>query len=334
MAVWLLEGQSSQRDLLLALRDQLPGTHPLYASHSKHRPEITSCADQAWLEPKDDHQRLAWVLETAKKNQVKIVWACRLGQRYEPFRAQFEAEAITLITGATNQKNLIDLDNKAVFTQRCTEANIPVAQSWRIETAEQLKQVLAEHSPHHSLCVKPVQGLFGEGFWRLKPELDSYYCFEKTDQHSVNMQLWVDSYSAQLQPKPMLVMPYLSGDEYSVDIACTKGVIDAAVVRIKRSDSIQVLYLDHPVLQLAAKVIKLFACDGIVNMQTKGDANNVQHVLEVNARPAGGIGYTMHTGKNLAAHCILPRLGLPLNNEVLRSPVLVRPITISVLVEG
>ncbi len=332
MAVWLLEGQSSQRDLLQALRPALPGKIPLYASHRKFRPEITDCADQSWQEPADDAERVQWVLDTAKQHQVKLVWAGRRGQVYEPHRAEFTAAGIELITGALSVQDLLDLDNKAIFAERCQQAGIPVASGWVIENGQQLSDVVATQGEQQALCIKPVHGIFAEGFWRLIDDLSPFRCFLNPDDRRVNTQLFIDSYTAQTQPKPMLVMPYLSGTEYSVDMVCEAGQVIAAVARDKRPDKSQCLMLEHEVIELARRVVALFGCDGIVNLQSKADAQGQQHVLEINARPSGGIGYTLHTGLNLAAICVLRRLGLPVPEMQTHSPVVVRPLTSSVLI--
>lgn len=334
MAVWLLEGQSSQRDLLQALRPVLPVEMPLYASHRKFRPEITDCADHAWREPADDAERVQWVLDTAQQQQIKLVWAGRRGQVYEPHRPAFEAVGIDLITGATSLQDLLDLDSKAVFAERCLQAGIPVASGWVVENGQQLADVVAAQREQHALCVKPVHGIFGEGFWRLVDDLSPFRCFLNPDDREVNTQLFIDSYAALTKPKPMLVMPYLSGTEYSVDMVCEAGQVIAAVARDKREDKTQCLMLEHEVIELARRVVALFGCDGIVNLQSKADVHGQQHVLEINARPSGGVGYTMHTGLNLAAICVLRRLGLPVPAMQTHSPVIVRPLTTSVLISS
>ena len=332
MAVWLLEGQSSQRDLLQALRSTLPADISLYASHRKYRPEITDCADHAWREPADDAERVQWVLDTAHQHQINLVWAGRRGQVYEPHRAAFKAAGIELITGARSLEDLLDLDSKAIFAERCQQAGIPVARGWVVENGQQLAEVVGVQREQHSLCIKPVHGIFGEGFWRLIDDLSPFDCFRTTADRRVNTQLFIDSYTAQVQPKPMLVMPYLPGTEYSVDIVCEAGQVVAAIARNKRCDKSQLLMLEHDVIELARRVVALFGCDGMVNLQSKSDANGQQHVLEINARPSGGVGYTMHTGLNLAAICVLRRLGLPIPEMPTHSQIIVRPLTTSVLV--
>lgn len=336
MAVWLLEGQSSQRDLLLALRDVLPPDVALYASHRKHRPEITDCADQSWQEPADDAERVAWVLDMAQQHAIKLVWACRRGDVYEAHRAAFDSLGIVLITGGLSSQDLLDLDYKDRFVQRCEAAGIAVAGGWVVQSGAEMTAIVAQHRDHpepsYTLCVKPVRGIFGEGFWCLVDDLPLFRCFLTPDDRRVNTQQLIDSYGAQTNPQPMLVMPYLSGQEYSVDMVCEAGVVVAAVARYKRADKTQVLMLEHDVIALATRVVALFGCDGVINLQTKADQHGQHYVLEINARPSGGIGYTLHTGLNLAAICVLRRLGLPVPTPVLHSPVVVRPLTVSVAV--
>jgi tRNA (Thr-GGU) A37 N-methylase len=63
--IWFLEGQSSQRDILLGAREALPPEVKIFASHRQERPEITGLADVSFLEPKDNQERIDWVIETA-----------------------------------------------------------------------------------------------------------------------------------------------------------------------------------------------------------------------------------------------------------------------------
>lgn len=330
MGVWLLEGQSSQRDLLLALKRVMPAHLTLYASHRKYRPEITDCADVAWQEPRDDRVRAQWALQQAIDHQIQVVWACRRGQVYEPLRAQFEQAGIILITGATQLTDLQDMDNKFAFTTRCQAAGIPVAQGQLIQNAAELTALLEQTRGQVDWCVKPVQGIFGEGFWRLIDDLSTFRCFLQPDERCVNTAQFVAAYQAQTQPKALLAMPYLSGAEYSIDAVCEHGQMIAAIVRDKQADKTQQLSSTHPVLDLARQVLALFGCDGLVNLQTKGDAQGVQHVLEINARPSGGVSYTEHLGINLAALTLGRRLGWALPPSQVLPHAWVRPITTSV----
>ncbi|WP_204330629.1 ATP-grasp domain-containing protein, partial [Proteus mirabilis] len=49
---------------------------------------------------------------------------------------------------------------------------------------------------------------------------------------------------------------------------------------------------DSPAVELALKAAAHFQCDGLVNVQTRDDLDGVPHLLEINPRYSGGIGYT------------------------------------------
>ena len=127
----------------------------------------------------------------------------------------------------------------------------------------------------------------------------------------------------------------LTGLECSVDMFCEHGSVKQAVVRYKQHDDNQRLTLSDPARDLAVKVAVLFACDGLVNMQARYSAEGELSILEVNPRPSGGIGYTLHSGINLIATAVAHGLGVAHKAaDPLESGALVRAITTSVRVDG
>src|SRR5699024_7531929 len=109
-AVWLAEGQSSQRDMLASLQSlkaQSETPFNIIASHRHNRPEIFEFADSGYRDPSasyidsDDQAlfesaepvmpRWQFVLEQAKNNTVKVLVTGRNGIDYEAHRPAFEA---------------------------------------------------------------------------------------------------------------------------------------------------------------------------------------------------------------------------------------------------
>lgn len=310
--IWLAEGQSSQRDMLLSLQ-QLKSCFPLstIASHRYTRPEILSCADHVYQEPNhipdsdkghNAHapNRVNFVLNHAIQHQVKVLLTGRNSRDYETRRADFEAAGIRLLTGATQVTTLDLINDKFAFSQYCESVEIPVASGWRFDNLEQL-QALLEQYQHLPLCVKPIYGIFAQGFWRLDTGkitvTDSFEHLYNTDDKKIHLPEFVHAYAhsllVQQKPIPMLLMPYLSGQEYSIDVVCEQGEVLAAVTRYKKN-SIQYVGYDETVMDLVQRVIRALGCDGIVSVQTKADSQGCHHVLEINSRPSGGIGYTSH----------------------------------------
>lgn len=329
-AVWLAEGQSSQRDMLASLQTlkaQSDEPFSIIASHRHNRPEIFEFADSVYREPSattidSDEQvilesdkplipRWQFVLEQAKQNKVKVLLTGRNGIDYEAHREAFAAAGIRLLTGATSVSALEAIDDKFAFMQQCYEHNIPVADAWRFDNLAELEALLATHG-HQTLCVKPVTGIFAQGFWRLGRDKEAgqetgeqYDSFEHlyfTEEKKINTAQFINAYANSVmvheRPIPMLLMPYLSGQEYSIDVVCEYGEVLAAVTRYK-TGKIQHIGYEQAVMDVVIPLIKVFGCDGIVSVQTKADDNGQHRVLEINSRPSGGIDYTTHSGVDL-----------------------------------
>ena len=364
-AVWLAEGQSSQRDMLASLQTlkaQSNTPFSIIASHRHNRPEIFEFADSVYIEPSasatdSDEQaelesaepvmpRWQFVLEQAKNNNVKVLLTGRNGIDYEAQREAFEAAGIRLLTGATSVAALEAIDDKFAFMQQCHEHDIPVAEAWRFDNVAELESLLARHG-HQPLCVKPVTGIFAQGFWRLDTgkETDARYdSFEHlyfTEEKKINTTQFINAYANSVmvreRPIPMLLMPYLSGQEYSIDVVCEYGEVLAAVTRYK-TGKIQHIGYEQSVMDVVIPLIKAFGCDGIVSVQTKADDDGQHRILEINSRPSGGIGYTSHSGVDLTQVGFGYWLGLtdkPKLADIAQQiiPCQVRSIMVSVKIE-
>ena len=325
-AVWLAEGQSSQRDMLAslqALKVQLDVPLNVIASHRHKRPEIFEFADSIYYEPSattaDSGEPVAldpiappmprwqFVLNQAQRDNVSVLLTGRNGIDYEAHREIFAAAGIRLLTGATSVTALETIDDKFAFMQQCHQHDIPVADAWRFDDVATLEDLLAKHG-HQPLCVKPVTGIFAQGFWRLGAVTEtgeSYDSFEHlyfTEDKKISTAQFINAYANSVmvreRPIPMLLMPYLSGQEYSIDVVCEYGEVLAAVTRYK-TGKIQHIGYEPSVMDVVIPLIKAFGCDGIVSVQTKADDEGQHRVLEINSRPSGGIGYTSHSGVDL-----------------------------------
>ncbi|WP_367107171.1 ATP-grasp domain-containing protein [uncultured Psychrobacter sp.] len=367
MSVWLAEGQSSQRDMLKslqALKAQSPTPFTIIASHRQNRPEILEIADKVYYEPSQkstpsnsssDEQsataqalpRWQFVLEHAKQNNVKVVLTGRNGIDYEAQREAFNDAGIRLLTGATSVAALQTIDDKFAFMQQCQAHDIPVATAWRFDNTNELEALLAKHGDQ-PLCVKPVSGIFAQGFWRLdtgKAATEQYDSFEHlyfTDNKKISTAQFINAYTnsqmVKERPIPMLLMPYLAGQEYSIDVVCENGEVLAAITRHKKG-KVQHIGYDSAVMEVVIPLIKAFGCDGIVSVQTKADSDGQHRVLEINSRPSGGIGYTAHSGVDLTQVGFGYWLGLtdkPKLADIVKqiTPCQMRAVTTSVKIEA
>ncbi len=299
----------------------------IFCSHSRNRPELALSAD-FYLEQPAISKSAEWLLEQCIEHNIQLLFCGKHSQHIEPFRTQFEQHAIQLITGTLSSEQHELMNNKYQFTLHCEAQNLSVIPALLANSTETLKTSIETLQLQHSeICAKPVYGVYGAGFVRLQNHVSYFKNFSSPTK--CNTQQFIEAYSQQEEPVEYLIMPYLAGQECSVDIACSQGKIIAQVTRIKHV-YFQECFLQHPCHQICIDLVDYFQCDGLINIQFKQDESLQWHILEINPRPAGGFAYTQHTGVNLIAELIAEKLNLNLVRAPQQSPVKALPIAHSI----
>lgn len=336
IGVWFTQAHSCQRDLMLALRaapfaDQLH----IVASHGQIRPEITSVADIAFQEPALE-ERVDWLFEHAQRLNVRLIITGRYSRIYLEQKQRFEQAGIRLMAGTNSLECLTQLHDKAAFTDICQQHDIDVVPATKVNNSDELIAAITDWSSRGEVCVKPVHGVFAAGFWHLDSTANAFDCFANSTNFKAHPQVFIESYQQLAEPPAYLVMPFLNDIECSVDMFCADGELMQAVVRYKHDNEYQSLHLSDPARELASKVSALFQCDGLINMQARYSASGELYILEVNPRPSGGIGYTLHSGVNLVTAAVAYALGFDYNVSPIMADdtsVTVRAIATSVRVD-
>lgn len=318
--IWFMEGLSSQRDIIAGVKTFFKKTHKdvsVMASHRHHRHEILNQADIALIEPADDEQRLNFIVNTVKTYAVKAIHSGRNSLWFETHRQQIEATGASLTTGANSVTDLMLAEDKVEFAQKMQAHGLAVVPSLRIESADALRAALASAKNKQSVCVKPVTGIYGMGFWRFDDKASPMSAFTHPENRKVHPEIYLYALEQQDDFKPLVLMPYLPGPEYSVDMLVEQGQVIAAVAR-RKEGALQYLEQSGPALELAKRCAQIMQADGLVNVQTRHNDHGEPLLLEINMRPSGGIGYTLHSGVNLPALFALRQLGLCSESEAQR----------------
>ncbi|MGL5334632.1 MAG: ATP-grasp domain-containing protein [Enterovibrio sp.] len=315
-SIWFMEGLSSQRDIIMAvqdLRQALSLPFRIIASHQDHRPEITSVADLSLVEPKNNADRIAFIKSIVAEHNVVAIQVGRNCSLMEENRQAIEALGVTLTTGATDLKMHAIANNKICYAHFMKQHGLPVVPSLQIDTIDELEKQIALKATHGELaCIKPVVGIYGIGFWILDPSVSPMAAFNNPDKRRVTPAMYLTAMRQQTAdklPEPMVLMPYLAGSERSVDMVVEKGEVIAAVGR-RKEGALQYTEQSGEAFELAKSCAQIMQADGLVNVQTRDDANAKPYLLEINMRPSGGICYSRSCGINLAGIFALRKLGL------------------------
>ncbi|WP_173910665.1 ATP-grasp domain-containing protein [Acinetobacter sp. Marseille-Q1618] len=322
--VWIAESFSCQKDIIQALKDSSLAPHlKIICSHSLLRPELQNIAD-VFIQQPNIADAADWLLQQCIQHKVDVLFCGKRAQYIELHRQQFEKHNIQLITGAMSLNELESIDDKFVFTEKCRTLDLPYIPAIKANCIDTLNTAISQAKQQFGeICAKPVHGVYGAGFVRLKDDINYFQHFKSP--FIANTQQFIEAYAQLSQPIDYLIMPYLDGEECSVDIACDQGKILAQVTRIKYQFH-QECFLQHPCHEICTQLVQHFNCDGLINIQFKKDQQQQWHILEINARPAGGFAYTLHTGVNLVAALFAKKLNINIACEKAISPVKVLPL--------
>lgn len=315
--IWFTEGFSSQREIILAIKDfskKYNVSIEIFASHREYRKEILSVADYAFIEPSNEQERLPFLINTIEKYCIDVLYIAKNASWYEKYRSKIELTGVKLITGASDIQLLNISENKMDFALFMQKQKLSVVPSILINNINELKKHFA-NPPFENLCIKPVEGIYGMGFWRFDNKISPSRIFSHPEDRKVKPEVYLQLCEASNNFKPMVLMPYLGAPECSVDIIADKGDILSAIAREKHGSK-QILKNSGSAFELACQCAEIMQADGLVNVQTRNNELGLSTLLEINMRPSGGVGNTLLSGINLPGLMVMFHLNVMTQAEI------------------
>lgn len=250
-------------------------------------------ADHALLEPAglEAPSYLEWCLQTVQRLRITHLVPGHQ-QSYLTLQANEFARNGCTVVQAAPADILPNLHRKEwVYEQVAGDVPLPA-----YEVASDIEQALdaiKRLSCEGEVSVKPCVSVYGKGFFRLVDGTP-----ERPDADTV--EGWEARVRAKDHFEPHLVMRYLTGAEYSLDIAARDGQILAAVIRCKDElNKVQTIVEKPDLVKYAAAMVRRFRGNGLLNIQFKDDIEGNARLLEINPRASGGMGMSCVSGVNL-----------------------------------
>lgn len=291
-------------------------------SHSQPDSPSLEVASEGFLEPKAllGEAYLEYCLERCRELEVEVFVPAKLMAPIRDARKRFAALGTRVLTVADGGV-LRHLDRKAEFLSDFDTSICPIPEFRVFRTLEDFDDAVLElGDPEVKLCFKPSRGIYGHGFRVLTPR-ESLRNLLSGDTVKMSYERARAVFaSAQLSSsgpfEPMLLMHYCEGVERSIDALAYRGKLVQAVVRRKDGEGVQMLEDSESVLEVAEKLAHRYQLSGVFNFQLK-EKGGVPQMLEINARPSGGLFQSMMApGFNPMRYNLLLHLGLARENEV------------------
>jgi len=326
MRIWFTKGLSNTGEAIALMRADPAARDLMFmASHVDADNPVREFADIFLEEPKT-LQGVAyadWVLDWAVRKNIALVVVQRRANSLWDARHKFDAHGIRLQIAASREVRAI-IDSKIAFQSdiaapEVVREGVIGHPAFPFRTLAEFDKAWSEMTAAglapDGLCAKPSQSIFGAGFRRIEEGSDELARILSSDPDAA-FRISLEAYRAALAgsaaPVQQLLMPFLPGNERSVDFVARDGQLLCAVVRMKMG-KVQLLETSGPSVEMARVLAKRYCLNGLCNLQTREDGAGREAVLEINPRMSGGMAMACLAGVNLPLLSVLMSLGRDLS---------------------
>lgn len=280
-----------------SIKEEIPEVRVI-ASSKNGNAVYKEIADEFRTEPLCTEHYAKWALNICSEYNVDIFFVKRGMLEISTCRSEFEKIGTKLV--CEDIQTLNELKSKH-NTYGLLNGIVTIPPYYVANDYKSVEKYILECLYEYNTCIVKYDEDEGADSFRVinyKAELDTFKHGAPVSR--VSMEGLVNSYRlAELsgKAKKLLIMPYLSGPEVSVDCYLARnGYI--AIPRFKESGRVQRIIMDEYLIETSIKVGKSFMLKHPYNVQFRYmDGKPV--LLEVNTRISGGLQIANCSGINL-----------------------------------
>lgn len=265
----------------------------------------------------DDASYVDVLLDICKKETVDVVLPIMSVElealaknrgRFEEIGTKVSVSEIEPLEIANDKLKLLDYMKKQ---------GLPCAEFKAVSSIEELKKTAFEMGyPNQKVCIKTTHGSGSRGFRILDAAQSKLERFlhEKPNSDSVSLEEMVEILSGSDALRDMIVMEYLPGIEYTVDLLADKGNVlyNCARRSTNMDNSIMldgIVDCNPAVLNICRVVVEKLGLDGNIGFDVKCREDGTPIIMECNPRITAGIPLFKAAGVNLPYLCVKKLLG-------------------------
>lgn len=283
--------------------------------------------DASYLVPRGDQgEFIPEMLKICKKEKVDVVLPLVTSEldKFSLFRREFKKNGITVSISDTVP--LRTANNKYQLMSHCKEKGIPTPEFRLVKSYKEFEDAVKELGyPEEAVCFKPPVSNGMRGFRILTEDvdrLDMLMNYKPTDTLATLQDVSPILKNANPFPE-LLVMEYLPGKEYSVDVFADKDEAIVVVPRTREKVKMGISFVgktieNKTIIKYARQATRSLNLRGVVGFQFVEREDDVPCVIECNPRLQGTVILSVEAGVNLPYMAVLQALGkeYPVPSEI------------------
>ena len=217
----------------------------------------------------------------------------------------------------TRNDSLYIANNKLKLFEFMKENNIPVSKFAVISSLDDFDKAIREVGyPEKPVCVKLTESSGARGVRVIDDSKSRYHIFahEKPDSFYISYEDMKKTLEDADEFPELMVMEYLSGDEYDVDLIADNGKVLYMAgrrnpVMVMSITQESVLEKNEEAYRIAEQVVEKLGLDGVIGIDYKFADDGSCRLLEINPRIDATVSIFAAGGLNLPYLCIKKMLG-------------------------
>jgi biotin carboxylase len=321
LRIWFNRTYATNSHVIAMLRGNPDGraVHVI-GTHSDPDSPVLLASDEAYSEPPEacsGSEYVAWALDFAQRHGVDVFVPRLAMADLADARAEFAAAGVVLLCPAGDTVRLFE--DKGTGYQAAAALGLPVPPHHVVTDAaglvaayQQLREVA------EAVCMKPVRATGGDGYRVLTttgPDLDELLGRVRARAELGRVCAALEAARAEGRAvPPLLVMPYLTGPEVSVDALADRDGTTLVALGRSRSHRRRLIVDDAQARAVAETLNRAHRVSYLSNTQVRywqgpGDDGVRPYLLELNTRISGGLFQTALAGVNLPWGAVRLALG-------------------------
>lgn len=257
------------------------------------------------------------LLTICKKEKVRILIPSDPKELVPIARNKDKFEEAGTLVLSSSAKSVQIAENKEKFFIFCKEKGIPVPGFVKVKSYKDFRRAVFQLGyPKKIVCFKPIISSGTRGFRILSSKHDRFHALLKDHPGGVMADFSeVCSILKTAKNFPeILVMEFLPGKEYSVDVLADNGQAQIVIPRVRDKVLLGGSFLGHTVeekeiIEYSEKIVSGLNLNAIVGIQFIKDEKNVPKATEVNPRIQGATLLGVASGADLVDLAIKNALG-------------------------
>jgi carbamoyl-phosphate synthase large subunit len=203
-------------------------------------------------------------------------------------------------------------NNKYLLMKFCSENNIPVPAFQLVKTLPEFKEASRSLGyPQKKICFKPPVSNGLRGFRIIDDSQDKLFSLmnEKPNNIYIGFEDFISICNSADSFPELIVMEYLPGDEYSVDVLVNNGRFISAIPRSRDHIKMGISFVgtvvrDMEIINYSRMVVEGLKLNGNIGLQFRRDKNGIPKIIESNPRVQGTIVLCTAAGENMVYEAI------------------------------